>query len=742
MLTLSSKSKVALEKKIKEPQIVLCIDGVENCYGSAVLLAIWRIGDPDLFIGAEFIGGYRSVENQSTLVSFDGSSQSIKQQLDQDKGKGSSVSSLQIALIDKANEATELITPEFLVDDILGRKAEVYVGFGGVTTTSFPEDYTKIFVGMIDDVTSAAGLVTLNIAHPDAKKRQTIYNIADTKLDGAITNLQTTITVDDTSKFLVRTLGPDLTYDADFKSYVLIDEELIEYTGTTATTFTGLVRGQLGTFPNPHSDEAEVKAFYRFNGNVSDLALKVMLSYGGYYQENLEVEAIGKFGPTVVANSVWFSGINAEEKYGLTEGDYITVASATNGANNFTLRVITSVIYDGGNSYVTVDGAALIIEEGSPATASLRSKYDTFPQGLGMTPDEVDVAQHEYLKQLFLQNINYDLYVKETIENAKDFIEDQLYKPAACYSIPRKTRSSMGFHVGPIPSQDIKKFDETNVVKPSEIKLRRGTNKNFYNTIIYRFEEDTLEDKFLRGEIIVSGDSTSRIPSVGTKALVIDAKGFRDSLSGTSLASSLAQRRLNRYKFGAEYIEGLKTTFGDGFAAEIGDVIILDPTNLKISNTRDGTREKEATFFEIINKSLNIKTGEVTLDIVDTNFADATRYGLISPSSRISAVTSQQEFTIESIYHTDFDFEWEKWNRFRRPTVAICNSDRSIIEFATIERSTSNLIKLTAPVGITINVGYFMMLTDYNSSTDELRLRYAFMKDTDFDDGKSQYQIL
>ena len=65
------------------------------------------------------------------------------------------------------------------------------------------------------------------------------------QLNGAIDAIVTTITVDSTTGFAAT-------------GTLLIDSELITYTGTTATTFTGCTRGTNGTTAAAHADNATV----------------------------------------------------------------------------------------------------------------------------------------------------------------------------------------------------------------------------------------------------------------------------------------------------------------------------------------------------------------------------------------------------------------------------------------------------------------------------------------------------
>ena len=77
------------------------------------------------------------------------------------------------------------------------------------------------------------------------------------QLDGALNNSATTVTVDSTAGFLSA-------------GTILIDSEMIAYTGTGATTFTGCTRGSYGTTAASHLDNAAVSAVSEFNLEISD----------------------------------------------------------------------------------------------------------------------------------------------------------------------------------------------------------------------------------------------------------------------------------------------------------------------------------------------------------------------------------------------------------------------------------------------------------------------------------------
>jgi hypothetical protein len=74
------------------------------------------------------------------------------------------------------------------------------------------------------------------------------YLPSPTTLSANITNTDTTITVGDTTGYAPR-------------GRIAIDSELIAYTGTTATTFTGAKRGMDGTTAAAHSSDATVSQY-------------------------------------------------------------------------------------------------------------------------------------------------------------------------------------------------------------------------------------------------------------------------------------------------------------------------------------------------------------------------------------------------------------------------------------------------------------------------------------------------
>lgn len=739
-LTLSSRALSALKNVTKTPNLAIEIEGLSTIIGARVILKAVRIGTDDIEIGdpdinplAFYIGEGLAIQDQRSILSMTGTSTSIKQTLNIDKGEGSSVSSLTIEIVDDGF-ATRLITPGELVTDILARKVRVYMAPDDKLI--WPDDYGLVFRGIVSDVDAKPGSISLALTSPESKKRSTIYKRVEGKLNGSITNSATTIPLDSTLNIFQKVLGPDGTYDPMFSSYIRIEDEIIKFDAISGNNLTGCVRGQLGTVAAAHSDDETTSTFYRLTGNPIYIALKLMASgFQTYWVTGIEATAVETFESMTIDNAIYFQAENVAQKYGAAIGDFVTTSGSGFGANNFTLRQITDVQVSDEGSYIIVDGAGLTSEVDTALTVSFRSQFDTLPDGLMMGGDEIDVEEHLRMYQLFLSSGEMDFYLKEEI-NGREFLQSQVYLPAGCYSIPRQARASVAYHIGPLPGEKVFYLDQTNIKEPHRSTLKRSISRNFYNEVIYKYEEDPLEDRFKSGFINIAADSKTQIPA-GNKSLIIEARGLRDALSADNLALQASNRRLKRYKFGAETVS-LSTLFELGFDVEIGDIVVYDGSFDQLPDIRTGAKNIQPRLFEVQNKTLDLKTGDVKLELVDTNFGLDVRYGLISPASTVVSGASATTFTVGSD-------QYAKWSKLTEPSITVRNETGSTVSNSVLQSISRMGVVVVAPaLSFTPSAGMILELSHYDDAdvTDEVKLRYAHMRDSTFADGQIQYSQL
>lgn len=739
------KISTTLSNKLKEtniePRLVFEIDGINNLYTTGGVKVIPRYGDEDLYYGNNdglVYGGYRLLNNQKPIITLDGTTTKIIQNLSPDKARGTGITTMSVVLVDINGEATKIASGGY--NEILFRRCKVWVGFGD--NISFPQDYILIMRGIIDSFQALQGKVKFNLSSPDQKRRSLVFPKGDTTLDGAIDASQTNIDLASVTNFFVVPDHPGYSpKDTSVKSYVKIEDEIIEYSDISGNTLVGCARGQLNTVAASHADDTQAETFFKLEGNSMDLALKLMLSDVDQtsYLDNFPAMAVNTFYSEYVANSIFFNGIDLTRQDNVRTGDYVKTSGFTNGANNLSSWTeITNVVTIDTGTYIVLD-ATLADEAMTSGVVEFLSQYNTLGKaGIGLYPDEVDITKHDFLRRNFLFNFDYRFYIKEDIEELKEFIESELYRPAGCYSLPSDkdglSRISVGLHAPPLPNESIVVLSRENITKPDVISIDRSVNKNFYNAILVKYNDSPLDDKLTRKVFTIPG--TNYLPDYkGNRPLVIESLGMRDDLSGASLSASVSSKLLNRYQAAAEHITKLDILFSAAVQINVGDIIILDPTDLNILNPSGQNRNREKGLWEVVNKELDIK-GMARVDLTNTSFNLSVRYGLISATSRVRTVISQSKFVIESpLAYPKYgsDAEYRKWENLAGVAVKIRSSNWSDVFETNITNVSLNTITLADMVPFTIVSGMLMELSNYDfvNITSEQKLIYAHFSDDD-----------
>lgn len=679
-LELSARADLLRQKTNIEQQIILCIDGIDICYGASPIFRFWKIGDEGVQIGDPGlkIGGLIADENSRAFLSLDGSSNRITQQLDIEEGGVGSISKFKIRLIDKNQEVTKLLTPGEVVDDLLGRDATVYLNFRG---GAHPEDSIILFNGIIDQTNAAPGFWDITVAHPQILTNTDLFTPIQTQLTSAINNSQTTITVDDTENFL---LPADI-----LRTAVQIDDELIEYTGISGNNLTGCIRGIEGTTAASHSANDEVSTVYILEGKPIPMALKLMLSTeDGFYAENIPVTQFFRYdGATTFSDGLILFNQNIQSEQGITIGDLVTITGATEAVNNVTSQAITGIQRTSFGTVIFLGGAGIVEEIDSSAVMTIKSNYDVLPvtrggvsAGCNMKAKQVDVSQHETLEALFAASQpDYKFIIKDSIK-AKSFLVDEIYYPAGYFQVPRKGAYSVGTTIPPLVLDELSTFNEDSVKRPDQIKMERSLGKNFFNTIVYRFNENVLEEgDFLAGQVIYSQRSVNQIPT-NQKTLTIDSKGLRDTPETRNFIQRQARRYNDRYQFAAESVK-IETTYKDGFKVEIGDTVLFGTPALQIPDSTTANRSFVPRLMEIQQKSQDLKRGKLQFTLVDTGFGIDGRFGTISPASLIDAGSTVGRIFLKKSFGTgEFETERDKWSDFILENILVHNEDYTFSE--------------------------------------------------------------
>lgn len=763
MLQITNVLKNELKNPNVETTLVAIVDGIETLFTNVKIKKPILIGDPDLYIGDDWvIGGYREVPNQKDLLMMSGSTTKITQKTDPSKGIGTSISQMNLLLLDLNAEITKIVSPGQVVPDIIGRRITIMTG---AKETGFPLDYVTIYRGQIQELGAEPNTVLLNLSNTDEKKRvavlpkvttvltdnfdyrsatfqdilyrnreDVVNSVSVTYIAGGTagsevvsltgpyaiqvqiqngvstaSQIRKAIENDDDANQLVEakitgdssngqsigsaTLGVDLTASIESASefitptdtvetYFICQDELVQYTGKTTNTLTGLTRGQRSSIPAFAETEEKINQVILFRDHGINIALKLMLSQGPtYYIENLKIDKVNQYSFAITrANTVFFENVDVKQKYGITVGDFFTSTGSTIPANNVVDAVVLEIGLSATGSYIVL--SATLTDDPSPAAmvCKFKSKYNVYPIGLGMLPSEVDIAQHEYIRDTFIPVFSMALPVDE-IMDCKDFLEEQIYKTMSCLSVTRNGQSSIVYVIAPLPTTEVPILDLESVENPDALKVRRSINENFINQVQFDYDYDIVNTKFKSHKNLPETADIDRTRiDVGPKPFIISAQGLNTEDDITQFMSESSEKYLNRYKYGAEFIKGIQLAFSVGYALEIGDIVAVDYTALKLSNFDNGTRAGALKLMEIVNKSFDIRSKQVVIDVVNTAFGFGDRFGVISPATLVDTGSTTTRLAMQKSWSTlPFQLESTKWVGYEGQNIVVRDEEFNFI---------------------------------------------------------------
>lgn len=723
----------------KQLALVMKIEGIDTPFGVSDTFQTIRYGDfgiiyglPGLVYGGlKKVGGPNGVGGIKPYIQLD-SGLTIQQRIEPEQGKGN-IGTLTITMIDKNGEVSKIITPGIYVDEIMtGKQVTIYIGF---QQTSYPEDYVILYRGYITSLDCPPGLVKFQISDGTMKARQPIFDTPSTNLTAGIDAVTTTIPVLNTSGFYTQILGPDGSYDSIVHTYLVIDSEILNY-GVSGIvdpiTFTAS-RGSLGSTADTHDIDAQVSNTIMFGldadglgVNFVTLALKLLLSgWDGNCETDIPLAYIGYVPPGAVSNAFVLDVDDASLDLGLTAGDYFTISGSAVSGNNVSGIITGFAVLNSFTTIVYTD-QTFTAELTTTGVAAFRSKYDTLPVAAGSKcrMRDVDVATLEGLRDTYFTSGLYQVAVYyDSVVFAKDIIASDLFLPFGCYQISRYGRISMSVTKPPLPGVTGKlvELNVNNVLDPDKIHVTRAVNnRTFYNQVSYEYDYNVVNQIFQNIKYFIDTASATNFNQVLT--LPIQAKALRSRFGAGSVANIRGGALLTRYKNVALMIE-LTTNWQAGSLIEVSDIVLLtDNGNLKIMNFATGERNIGAQLFEVIDRSYNIKDGNVKLKLLGgLGFNQNSRFGLISPSSIMQTGSTGTLLRLTPSYgQTTIALELNKWKSYFGLPIVVHSPDYSVSGVSTLVGFSSTDptgLDISPDLGFTPGDGYILEIADYPTST-------------------------
>ena len=714
--TLTARALAATKQTLQQPQLIFEIEGVPVIFANQPVLEALRWDK-----GYKWDTGLRwdsAVENPDSrdYIKLSGTTNNYSQQLNVDRAGGTgSIGSINASLVDKNSEVSKLLSFD-AIEEIIGKKCTVYLSYAN---TRFTDAIELIRGGFVNQYSSFNGEVNISVTHPENLKRSTIFKKYTAQLTAPIDDVQTVINVNNTTNLIS---SVDI-----LTSYIRINDEIMEVASIDSNTQLTVIRSRLNTIAAPADNESDCTSIYRLQGNPLDIALRLQLSTenNDYFTSDYVVKSFD-------GNVINFENYNIKRVTGLIEDDTFTITGSLSNDGTYTV----------GDFSQNTDGSSFIIakeifntEVGDGAVFAYKSQFNTLPVGasVGMLPDQVDCDTYVDVRETYSTNFyDYDYLITDTIDDCKTFIDTELFFPQALYSIPRRAASSVKFTAPPLSTENLPILNTDNIVNMDKLKPVRSSSKYYYNEVIYNFNYDVLQDKNLDTFISISNESKSRIKA-GDKSLIIDSRGTERSVDNLLQLELSADRLLKRYRFAATAFKGVELLYRNGFYFEVGDTVLLGGSDTKIVDFKTGLRTGETKAYEVINKSLNIKTGRVTLDLLETAFGLTGRFAVFSPSSTIAAGSTTTSLILDKVFDCfDDDPQREKYANLIGAKIRIHSEDYDYDEITTIEsfsQQNQNAIIVSA-LPTAPQQGYFLELAQYEnqdtSISEQLKLQYSF----------------
>jgi hypothetical protein len=682
----------------KQINIVVEIEGVPGLLTAQPLYTRLRYGDPGVHYGDPGLvyGGLRPLSTFNgglvqDIMSLDASSLTLQQRIEPEQGRAS-ISVLSFGFIDKDQYMTRLCSPGIIVDDILGKKIKVYLGYKEI---SFPEDYYVVYRGIISSIDQPPGLVKFTLSDPNIKRRSQVFYAGKTTTTTSITDVQTTIPVVSNGDFFKPLTGPSGAYDSGVKYYLQIADEVIEYgpsfslpSATFGTnSFAGVVRGSRGSVAVAHDAATDVTNLIEISGHAIDIALKVMLSgWNGPCIEGVVLQGINLtqlLVPASYPNSLVLPpNKDANRDYGIYLGDYLTVSGSAVPANNQTCVVIGFQDLNGEPNRVILTTGTFTNELATTGVMAIRSQYDVYPLTCGtqLSVDEVDVQRHLELKAQFLSvEENAYSFLITGPETGKTWIESEIYLPIACYSLTRFGRLSVGLTKPPLADDRLQFLTKDNITNADRLAPQRSiTNRKYFNEIDWSY--DVLPDGSTFTTVL-KALNTDSLNTIGlSSVLPITSKGLRSSLNPDAVIQRRTKFLLNRYAKGAILINP-EVNYEVGCQIEAGDIVALqDNGALQIANYGTGIRNLGVQLFEVTGRTLDLRNGNAKLELLSGVGGQADdRFGTISPSSRTAAGVDLGSVIITDSYGAKYPGnEAEKYADYIGQKIVIHSDDWSV----------------------------------------------------------------
>jgi len=184
----------------------------------------------------------------------------ISQRLNPIDGR-SEIGSASFSVVDLGGALTDEIRSRLgAASGLRDKQVAFFLGYAGLAFS----DFVLVGTQRVTEAQFDKGRYQISCADIQRSAKKDIFELAETTLAQSLSATDTTVAVSSTAGFTAVFHGPTYSDAANTTvGYVKIRDEVIRYTGKTATTFTGCTRGVLGTIAAAYEVDAATPAARR-----------------------------------------------------------------------------------------------------------------------------------------------------------------------------------------------------------------------------------------------------------------------------------------------------------------------------------------------------------------------------------------------------------------------------------------------------------------------------------------------
>lgn len=349
--------------------------------------------------------------------------------------------------------------------------------------------------------------------------------------------------------------------------------------------------------------------------------------------------------------------------------------------------------------------------------------YDVLPEGMGIAPSLIDIAEIEYMRDNSFSGIEFDFYLYGIQEFLK-WAEEEIFLPCNIRLVMSSNGKISLKLLDDISFQESTKVLDSDSVIASSVNYS-VTDQKVINVIEILYDYNPATGEF---ESKYTDFDQNSVDIYGErKTYSIPSKGIKTSLGGDAFSAILVRRLLARHSTATPEIS-LQAHFDKSLALP-GEIIRLN-YNLPSSN---GDRDFQNDL-EIMQAGLDEGKGLVSFNLAFTAYTGL-RNGYISPTDLIVSVVLQKIITVASGRGTQYRVGW----KMRLSLPATGQTADAVNEIADI---TGDTITFVDDFSTILTTAYRVEFANYDeASEDQLRYAFASLGAADFADGKSPYLV-